>query len=434
MTVYHSRIDALVLFLAITAMASGVAPLLGQEPAPLRVGITGSISEMVPDSLHPVRQLARPAVRSLVLELAGGALPPGAVQDRLAGSGLEVAALRASGILREQDGTYALGFGLFTREDVQRLSEVGERYGAVLAASLLEHRDRLDQPIAGMTAPGVSEEQTRYIVVGCFMLNWLAGPIGRELGLATAARPHGNGGEYALWAMDRPRASLEGLYWGSHNDYRDGYVLTSFGDHAALPRQAFPDLLRRMRGAVLRVGPAPAADDGLAGLAAGLAAARIDGIGDDAGAIMLALRNGPLGPTELLATTGIDPHRLHETLELLVALEYVRSWSQTTHAAAVPVLGPGDLEALREVRAVVGPVMTEFMRQHLEALRDDLSGTAPLRNGVPFEEIFTHVWHEVFARANRTLVKEGWFADPEDRTFPGFIPAVWHPSLSEAVR
>ena len=52
---------------------------------------------------------------------------------------------------------------------------------------------------------------------------------------------------------------------------------------------------------------------------------------------------------------------------------------------------------------------------------------------LPFETVYTEVWHFIFGIANRVLVEEGLFADPyaEERKSKGFIPAVWAKGLSE---
>lgn len=402
----------------------------GEPPPVLRTGITGTIGEAVPDSLHPIRQLALPEVRSLVLELAEGAMPASAVHERLAGTGLRAANLVSSGVLRAESGHYLVDFGLFTASDVERLAEVGEQYGAMLARDLLQRRDTLEPLVRSMTAAGVREEDARYIVVGCFMLNWLAGPVARELGYLGATRTHGNSGTYALWAMDRPSQDLEGLFWGSHNDYGDDHVLTSFGDHHSLPRVALPDVLRRLRGAVRRLEVTPPVDAQLGALAA----AGIDRIGKDAASIMLALRYEPLRIDALDHATELGADRVERILELLQELQYVEAVAPGTFTARVPVLAADDLDALREVRQVTAPIIEAWLARHHDDLRDELSETTPLQHDVPFAEIFTHVWHEVFGVANRVLVEEGWFGDPYDREHPGFIPAVWHPELTRAIR
>jgi hypothetical protein len=47
-----------------------------------------------------------------------------------------------------------------------------------------------------------------------------------------------------------------------------------------------------------------------------------------------------------------------------------------------------------------------------DEIRQALEGISPLRNGVPFAEVFTEVWHFIFAEANRILIEIGFMASP----------------------
>lgn len=61
-----------------------------------------------------------------------------------------------------------------------------------------------------------------------------------------------------------------------------------------------------------------------------------------------------------------------------------------------------------------------------------MADLTPVRNGVPFERVYTEVWHFIFGIANRTLAEEGLFADPyaDERRHQGFLPFVWSSDLT----
>jgi hypothetical protein len=68
--------------------------------------------------------------------------------------------------------------------------------------------------------------------------------------------------------------------------------------------------------------------------------------------------------------------------------------------------------------------------------RSDPNIVLSIRNNIPSEK-FLHsfmryyVWHDIFAAANRTLVKAGLFADPYSQIYgaKGIIPVVFMSSL-----
>ena len=78
--------------------------------------------------------------------------------------------------------------------------------------------------------------------------------------------------------------------------------------------------------------------------------------------------------------------------------------------------------------------MAAWHEANYARIRQALSDLTPIRNGVPFERVYTEIWHFVFGFANRTLVQEGFFANPyaESRRYQGFIPVVWDARLAKS--
>ena len=76
--------------------------------------------------------------------------------------------------------------------------------------------------------------------------------------------------------------------------------------------------------------------------------------------------------------------------------------------------------------------MTRWHEANYDRVTQALADLTPVRNGAPFEPVYTEVWHFIFGIANRTLVKEGLFADPyaDDRRNQGFLPVVWPSDLT----
>ena len=78
-------------------------------------------------------------------------------------------------------------------------------------------------------------------------------------------------------------------------------------------------------------------------------------------------------------------------------------------------------------------VMIDWHEQNYEQIKSASSQLTPILNSVPLERVYTEIWHFVFAIANRTLVEEGFFADPyaEDRLHKGFITVIWVNGIAE---
>jgi DNA-binding MarR family transcriptional regulator len=152
---------------------------------------------------------------------------------------------------------------------------------------------------------------------------------------------------------------------------------------------------------------------------------------NDAASVMLALGEKDLSLEALAARTGIENDRLERMLALLEAADYVAR-QNGTYAGRVLVLGAKDGEMVRDMVAMGREIISTWHEVDYDSIREALSDLTPLRSGVPFERVYTEVWHFVFAIANRELVKAGLFADPyaEGRRYKGFLPVAWTKDLS----
>ena len=63
--------------------------------------------------------------------------------------------------------------------------------------------------------------------------------------------------------------------------------------------------------------------------------------------------------------------------------------------------------------------------------QSELAGLTTLRNSLPFEALFTQIWHEIFGLVTRDLVRLGVTADAytQDVPYKGSFSALWRPSL-----
>ena len=152
----------------------------------------------------------------------------------------------------------------------------------------------------------------------------------------------------------------------------------------------------------------------------------------DVAEVMRSLRQRNLTGEELAESTGIPEDKLDRLLALLQGAAYVEQ-NGDTYEATVVVLTPEDAPTVDAIRALGRDVMIRWHEENYDSIRETLSTLTPGRNNVPFERVYTSIWHFAFGIANRTLVEEGLFADPyvQDRRHQGFIPLIWARELSD---
>ena len=208
-----------------------------------------------------------------------------------------------------------------------------------------------------------------------------------------------------------------------------GVTLTTFGDHHSLPRFGLPDLF--WLNSTSFQGLEGFAEEKRA--AALLLAAYEQDVNGDIARVMMELGREALNERALAARTTVEEGKVDRILAFLEAAEYVER-KDGAWQAKVLVLRPEDAEPVATMVALGREIMADWHEANYASIRQALSDLTPIRNGVPFEQVYTEIWHFVFGFANRMLVEEGLFADPyaESRRYQGFLPVVWDARLAES--
>jgi hypothetical protein len=104
---------------------------------------------------------------------------------------------------------------------------------------------------------------------------------------------------------------------------------------------------------------------------------------------------------------------------------------ENQYIAALPVLGQSDLEMVNKARQLSWDIMKAWLTENYASIEAELKGLPAVSQGVPFEVMFTEVWHYIFGLTNRDLVAAGFFQDPygQDRLHKGYMPSIWSKSL-----
>ena len=86
------------------------------------------------------------------------------------------------------------------------------------------------------------------------------------------------------------------------------------------------------------------------------------------------------------------------------------------------------------VDAVLGlsrRILSDWLGEHVPEMRREMGSLTAMRQGVPFESLFTQIWHEIFGLATRELVSSGLLFDPSGPAMrtKGSYPVLWRQDL-----
>lgn len=409
--------------LTLVALAATVS-VAAQHEMPLDTGITGSTPSN--PRRNPTEILSSPEVQGLVLAIAERPHSRAEVEAAIADQFFDVDDMVAVGLLREEQDHLWIDFNLLRVDDQKRILAATESIGRDLAEAFLEHRADLEALAAWHDQPRDVSAELLFLVLGCFSLDWDGLDLTEEHGWRAGAQRTIDGQAFTPWAKERGvDVHLKGLYWGSHSASSGELTATTFGDHDALPRFGLPDLLWRSSRAFSDF------EDSEAGRTAArvVSAYSMDSL-DDTLEIMKLLRHENLGREALAERTDIPELKLERLLALLEAAEYIEL-RDNVYEARVVILLPEDAPTVDAMVNAGREIMVRWHEDNYTLIREELADLTPGRNRVPFERVYTEVWHFAFGIANRILVEEGLFADPYDekRRHKGFVPAVWASEL-----
>jgi hypothetical protein len=401
-------------------LVASLAPNVQASDITLQVGITGrNTLEGLKD---PVRVLQRPEVAKVFQEIADQPRSSAYIDDALTGSEVDLDLLVELGLIKPWDGAYAIDFNYLTVEDHVVLIAMLEPYAGNLAES---YRDRWSEFEAIFKAYGgsrVPPGEVAFAVLGAMSLDWDGLDITAEKRLRVTAEALPEGRSFVVWAKEQsPEVSLKELYWGSHNEVVDGVRFTTFGDHHALPRLAFPDLLWSTSSRV-------AAIDGAARtlrirLYKALEPYYQQDFLRDVGSILCVLRRAPATHGGLAEAARLEDLRAAETLHLLEELQYIEQ-VEGSYWLATPFFSVDDKPMIDAARALSRQLIDDWLDRNDSAVETSLRELTALRYAVPYEQLFTEIWHYLFGLTNRGLVQSGHFADPYagERLSQGMIP------------
>ncbi|HAZ27251.1 TPA: hypothetical protein DCY67_01350 [Candidatus Acetothermia bacterium] len=318
------------------------------------------------------------SVRELVRTLQRPDCELGAIVEQLL-------SLRA---IREEGSRLWLNFSLLTREDLAILDEAVPALAHELARFVLKRGSVIEAALRALPGGSSAERRAEYAfaVVGCLGLDWEGISTLKRCGYVSLGPEYPDGGRYVLIGEERRDVRRTKDYCGSHTGGGVRYFFTSFGDHSG-PRHCLPDLLFQAEAAV---GDANWPNE-VGSAVVGVVREKLNVLYDELGA-MVAGEAAPEGPHA----------------QFLARIGYV-----TDGRAAVPVLRDEALGQTRQAVAAVAEAVEEWAERTVPELGQALSLLTPIRQGVDRGHFLNHIWHFIFAEANRILAERGFILDPE---------------------
>jgi hypothetical protein len=434
---------------ALLILTAGLAVALPAEPAHARQDFSYSDGYAGTLPTDP-RLLARtyfdlPSVRSLIHELEHGPVSRDRVNQALEGTDYEPADLVRVGLIGERDGGYALAFNDFTLEDMKAIHRVVEEHAPSLASAFTSRRDEFERIFRRYPVPSVSHDKLAFILISGFSLNWGGLQMTEQMGFRKPHEVSGKGWHYAYWvAADDPDYSIRGFYWGrstfpagsfNFQDHPVDFAFSSFGDPYSDPRMNLPDLLGL---------PLENMDPGVAACVQWIGTVKETHFGMnlehvlgfertyDLGTILFALRDGPKRGQDL-AEAVRDRKALPAMLDLLVTIQYISRDDAGGYRLMIPVLDTQVSAMVDDALAASREVIRGWLTANYPEVRKELAGLVAVKQGVPFEALFTRVWHDLFGRVTKELAATGFTADPygPDVAHKGSLGAPWRVGLVE---
>jgi hypothetical protein len=402
----------------------GSAKLEQAQDSVISTGVTGSITASGLDD--PQYVLSFLPVQRMMLEATRHSLSKADIEKAVQGTPVTLDRLIRLELLRKERDTYLLNYLLLTKEDQRMMYRLCAGYGQSLADAFRLHKGEFDQ-IFSRYSNASQRPQLMFDLIAGVALNWGGLDVTTDLGYRIQPPHHANGDVYFVHSAEvGAQLDFKGLYLDSETAPGSKMSFSTFGDGVSSPRlQGLPDVFDGIESAVEDWRNSP---DVYASLRSEYISLLLTAI-DDAGQVMNAVANGA-DTDAAVAELTIPEGRRKAIMRLLIAVGYVRA-SDHRYSVGVPVVTQRDKALVDATLKLSREVMTDWLRRNYPAMKDELSGLSPMRNGVPFALAFSEVWHYEFGFATKSLAESGFYANPRapGNRYEGYVPLVWESSV-----
>ncbi len=373
-------------------------------------GICGDLDpHNTPKELNPLLTLKKDEVGQMLLKLNRLPMEKGQLMEEYENLKDDIEKLLKLGALKEDDKVY-VNFTLLDAEDSRFIFEGCGSYAKELCELILEQKDDIFEILDQYKNTLVSKEKLAFFIIGCYLLDWGSLELFRMWDIANHKKTQPGGNEYTLWGEEEVDQMLKRIYWGGHALKTGDYVFHTFGDHHDYAqRNALPDLFH--------IFP----DFDLQG-------------GDEFKRLLfekrkeLAIELGEILDTLYQNKNLSSDENYH--IDFLKKIGYIEDLDGLQ--VKIPYFTEEEVPIIVEAIKPIIPELRKWVDTKMPTLEEKLKPIRPLQNGVPFEEVFTQVWHVVFGLTNKYLTEAGMFYDTyEDGK--GYLPALFKDDVSKMV-
>jgi len=363
------------------------------------------------DEYNPFEVIGRPPAAQILYALNRGINTVPALADLLSlpadtiTESLE--AMARLGAVYTRGGRWKVVFPIFTGEDRDAIDKTVRPLAEKMAARLWTRRDDLCAVLGTISAAAYTPiDMLLLAIVGCFALDWGGLDWLKARGLLVHGKPQPGGRCYVLLGSEPGATGLNRLA-GSRNPSYGHYTFTSFGDYDGR-RLSVAEIPGVMNGAVAESESVP---ESWREPLRSVVAAHLEKLMLDLACVLEATAARPASVVELAARLDLDEAELDPLIALATAVGALRA-ANSTLMPAIPVFLPDDEAAMQQAVSMVLNEAMPLVEAGYPALRKKLTSLKAIRQGLPFGEVFSEVWHALFGQVNETLADSGFMMNP----------------------
>ena len=297
-------------------------------------------------------------------------------------------------------------FAIFTAQDQEKLKPLIDQLSRSLAEVVEQNMDSVRSTYlrCGFSEHDFPFDEVAYILVGAYVLDYGGLKALSKAGFLLVSKPM-PGGNYIFKGLEGEMDLRANWQWG----HSTNFGRFTFFSHGQLPpngrRRAFPDQAWRWLGE-------------------GRPEEEVTAAMEELGEILLALYERPATVEELAIRTSLEVERLKGHLGLLQELEYVTEEGKRFIPCS-PVIAEEELVHIWKLAELIqGEFISKILKSSWPRLEGLYRETSPARNGIELTEAFNLLYHLIFERALRSLLKQEVIAYPPLHT-DGARYAVW---------
>ncbi len=316
--------------------------------------------------------------------------------------------------LKEKGGKIYVDFTFLDEEDNEFLLKVCEDYAKDLVKEISSKTEFIEKTLSRYENKRVEKEKLAFFILGCYFLDWGSLEFFRRWDIADNLKPQPGGNEYILWGEIQKGDMLKEIYWGGHQLPDTDQIFHTFGDHHPdTKRTTLPDILHHFSDFDF-----PGGDEYRS-----LLFDKRKELTFEFGKIIDEIGKEGIHKEEIEKKELVE--ELDKYISFLKEIKYIEEENGTYHLT-IPYFTEENTEMISDCIEPFIPVLKDWLDENLGSLKEELKETRPMKNGVPFDELFIQVWHFIFGLTNKNLAREGIIYDTySDRSdHKGYLPAV----------